>query len=77
MVKGAKNIFKTHFRNEIGRYVVRLTLKENPSCLRNSRELALQQFLVLESKFIKFPEIYKLYKAFMKEHLEIKADGIS
>ena len=62
----------THFQDETECYVVKLPFKENPSCLGDSRELALQRFLALERKLVKSFEIYKLYKTFMQEYLDLK-----
>lgn len=59
---------KTHFRNDEGRYVVSIPLKGEPSCLGESRDVALRQLNSLWNRFSRDHEYFKLYKDFVDEY---------
>ncbi|XP_035222190.1 uncharacterized protein LOC118195066 [Stegodyphus dumicola] len=70
--KKCEEFFKTtHFRDQNGRYVVKLPFKDNPSRLGNSKDLALQRFKSLERNLLRSPDTYDMYKHFMKEYLDL------
>lgn len=59
---------KTHFRDDTGRYVVRLPLKENADQLDNCRALALKRFFMLEQRLQRQPELKAQYVEFINEY---------
>nr|XP_042913750.1 uncharacterized protein LOC122273820 [Parasteatoda tepidariorum] len=72
---------QTHFRNKEGRYVVTIPLKEEPSCLGESRDIALKRLNSLWYRLSKDQEHLRLCKNFLDEyerlgHLsEVKDEG--
>jgi hypothetical protein len=64
--------FVTHtYRDEEGRFFVRLPLIAEPDCLGNSFRLAKNRFLALERRFRKNPELKTLYRNFIDEYSEL------
>lgn len=58
----------THYRNDDGRYVVQLPLRDEVSKLVSSRSLALRRFFMLESKLSRYPDLKSQYDQFMDEY---------
>ncbi|KFM57232.1 hypothetical protein X975_10244, partial [Stegodyphus mimosarum] len=70
--KECEEFFKTtHFRDQSGRYVVKLQFKGSSSKLGNSKDLALQRLKSLEQKLLRSPDTYEMYKQCMKEYLDL------
>ncbi|GFU02055.1 integrase catalytic domain-containing protein [Trichonephila clavipes] len=71
----------THLRDNQGRYTVAMPLKEDPSCLGESRQTAIQRLNSLWKRLSRDKEYLSLYKKFLQEYedlghmREIKADG--
>ncbi|GFX91157.1 uncharacterized protein TNCV_1245721 [Trichonephila clavipes] len=59
---------KTHSRDEEGRYVVKMTLKNEPNCLGESRDIALKRLNALCTRLIRDPQYLKLYRDFIHEY---------
>ncbi|GFW70283.1 integrase catalytic domain-containing protein [Trichonephila clavipes] len=77
-----ENHFKsTHSRDDQGRYTVAMPLKEDPSCLGESRQTAIQRLNSLWKRLSRDKEYLSLYEKFLQEYedlghmREIKADG--
>ncbi|XP_023309862.1 uncharacterized protein LOC111691384 [Anoplophora glabripennis] len=67
--KRCEDIFcETVTRNEEGRFIVTIPLKEPISRLGESKQLALNRFESLEIKFRKNPKFYEMYSKFMAEY---------
>lgn len=65
----AEQLFvSTHYRNEIGRYVVKMPIKPESLPLGDSRNIALRQFFQLERRLTKNTELREKYVAFMREY---------
>ncbi|XP_062713223.1 uncharacterized protein LOC134290176 [Aedes albopictus] len=58
----------THRRDDSGRFIVHLPLKDNASQLSDSRTMALRRFFMLESKLQRHPDLKAQYDAFMDEY---------
>ncbi|GFU86972.1 integrase catalytic domain-containing protein [Trichonephila clavipes] len=71
----------THSRDDQGRYTVAMPLKEDPSCLGESRQTAIQRLNSLWKRLSRDKEYLSLYEKFLQEYedlghmSEIKADG--
>ncbi|GFT71265.1 uncharacterized protein TNCV_3002461 [Trichonephila clavipes] len=71
----------THSRDDQGRYTVAMPLKEDPSCLGESRQTAIQRLNSLWKRLSRDKEYLSLYEKFLQEYedlghmREIKADG--
>ncbi|GFT30188.1 integrase catalytic domain-containing protein [Trichonephila clavipes] len=71
----------THSRDDQGRYTVAMPLKEDPSCLGESRQTAIQRLKSLWKRLSRDKEYLSLYEKFLQEYedlghiREIKADG--
>ncbi|XP_050300129.1 uncharacterized protein LOC126738734 [Anthonomus grandis grandis] len=59
---------KTTSRNESGRFIVHIPLKDSPECLGDSRHQAVRRFFALENKLAKNPILSEKYIAFMEEY---------
>jgi len=62
---------QTTCRNERGQFVVRLPLKEHPSCIGNTSIIAKKRFLNLEEKLIKDTVLSNEYDKFLMEYLKL------
>lgn len=62
---------QTHRRNENGRYVVFIPLKENALPMSDTRNIALRRFHQLERKLQRDSELKQKYVEFMKEYEEL------
>lgn len=60
---------RTYFRDNTGRFVVKLPFKESTSRLGDSRDLAIRRLKGLEYRLSKQPIIYEEYRKFMREYL--------
>lgn len=56
-----QHFLDTHKRDETGRFIVKLPLKDNEKDLGSSRDIALKRFMYLERKFAKNPEMKSVY----------------
>ncbi|GFX56545.1 uncharacterized protein TNCV_74911 [Trichonephila clavipes] len=71
----------THSRDDQGRYTVAMPLKEDPSCLGESRQTAIQRLNSLWKRLSRDKEYLCLYEKFLQEYedlghmREIKEDG--
>ncbi|GFV61686.1 uncharacterized protein TNCV_188441 [Trichonephila clavipes] len=62
------HLLKTHSRDEEGRYVVKMPLKNEPNCLGESRGMALKRLNALWTRLIRDPQYLKLYRDFIHEY---------
>ncbi|XP_018406150.1 PREDICTED: uncharacterized protein LOC108782373 [Cyphomyrmex costatus] len=68
-----KHFESTYQRNEEGRFIVRLPVKEEQlQKIGDSQESALKRFNNLEKRFTKQPRVKEAYVKFMQEYLELK-----
>ncbi|GFX66634.1 uncharacterized protein TNCV_1428001 [Trichonephila clavipes] len=71
----------THSRDDQGRYTVAMPLKEDPSCLGESRQTTIQRLNSLWKRLSRDKEYLSLYEKFLQEYedlghmREIKGDG--
>ncbi|GFS58424.1 integrase catalytic domain-containing protein [Trichonephila clavipes] len=71
----------SHSRDDRGRYTVAMPLKEDPSCLGESKQTAIQRLSSLWKRLSRDKEYLFLYEKFLQEYedlghmREIKADG--
>ncbi|GFW66193.1 integrase catalytic domain-containing protein [Trichonephila clavipes] len=64
-----ENHFKsTHSRDDQGRYTVAMPLKEDPSCLGESRQTAIQRLNSLWKRLSRDKEYLSLYEKFLQEY---------
>lgn len=64
--------FMTHtYRDDNGRFYVRLPLITEPDCLGNSYRLAKKRFIALEKRFKRNPELKMLYEQFINEYADL------
>lgn len=68
MEKCEQHFLATHRRDETGRYVVQLPLKDSVEQLADSRFLALRRFYLLEAKLARNPDLKAQYDAFIEEY---------
>ncbi|XP_062553189.1 uncharacterized protein LOC134218269 [Armigeres subalbatus] len=61
----------THFRDNSGRFVVRLPLKENANQMDSCRNLAIRRFFMLENRLQRNPELKAQYVDFIREYLQL------
>ncbi|GBN62633.1 hypothetical protein AVEN_19041-1, partial [Araneus ventricosus] len=66
-----KHFIENYARNDKGRYSVKLPFKAERQELGESKEFAFRQFLNLEKKLLKIPNVYQQYKDFMSEYLSL------
>lgn len=62
---------KTVRRSSLGKYIVHIPFKSEPSTLGDSREQALRQFYRMEKRMHAQPELASKYIAFMDEYIEL------
>ncbi|GFT33051.1 integrase catalytic domain-containing protein [Trichonephila clavipes] len=78
---GEDHFKNTHSRDDQGRYTVVMPLKEDPSCLGESRQTEIQRLNSLWKRLSRDKEYLSLYEKFLQEYedlghmREIKADG--
>ncbi|KAK9687800.1 hypothetical protein QE152_g35995 [Popillia japonica] len=67
-----KHFIENYRRNEDGRFIVKLPLKENRQLsLGNSRDLAVKRFYALERKLCQQPTLKTQYTEFINEYVEL------
>ncbi|GFX98583.1 integrase catalytic domain-containing protein [Trichonephila clavipes] len=62
---------RTHRRNCEGRYVVPMALNEDPSCLGNSKDIAIRRLNSLWKRLSRDSRYLSLYAEFLKEYEEL------
>ncbi|GBM76027.1 hypothetical protein AVEN_47005-1, partial [Araneus ventricosus] len=62
---------RTHKRNEKGRYVVSMALSRDPSCLGNSKDMAVRQLNSLWKRLSRDSEYFSLYTDFLREYEDL------
>ncbi|GFU97114.1 DUF1758 domain-containing protein [Trichonephila clavipes] len=62
------NFKNTHLRDDQGRYTVAMLLKENPSCLGESKQTAIQRLNSLWKRLSRDKEYLSLYEKFLQEY---------
>ncbi|GFX89800.1 integrase catalytic domain-containing protein [Trichonephila clavipes] len=62
---------RTHRRNCEGRYVVSMTLNKDPSCLGNSKDIAIRRLNSLWKRLSRDSSYLSLYAEFLKEYEEL------
>ncbi|GFX91943.1 uncharacterized protein TNCV_3577731 [Trichonephila clavipes] len=65
------HFIKTHSRDDEGRYVVKMPLKNEPNCLEESMDIALKELNVLWTRVIRDHQYLKLYKDFIHEYEQL------
>jgi hypothetical protein len=58
-------------RDESGKFIVKLPLKDNVVQLSKSYDIAMRRFLSLERRLEKFPKIYNQYRDFIQVYCEL------
>ncbi|GFV43740.1 uncharacterized protein TNCV_2770531 [Trichonephila clavipes] len=58
----------THFRTKEGKYVVSMPLKEEPSCLGNSKDIALKRLGSLWNRLARDENYLNLYREFLRDY---------
>lgn len=66
-----ENFKNTTFRNSDGSFTVSMPLKQSPDCLGDSKANATNQFLSLERKLEKNPNLKLQYHNFIKEYIDL------
>lgn len=62
-----KHFDETHYRNEEGRFVVKLPFIDNRRLIGESRSMALRRFGYLEKRFIRDPLLHQEYINVMRD----------
>ncbi|GFX51241.1 uncharacterized protein TNCV_2735921 [Trichonephila clavipes] len=65
------HFLKTYSRDDEGQYVVKMPLKNEPNCLRESRDIALKRLNALWTRLIRDPQYLKLYRNFIHEYEQL------
>ncbi|GFV38254.1 integrase catalytic domain-containing protein [Trichonephila clavipes] len=65
------HFLKTHSRDDEGRYVVKMPLKNEPNCLGESRDIALKRLNALWTRLIRDPRYLNLYIDFIHEYEQL------
>ncbi|GFX68885.1 uncharacterized protein TNCV_3865831 [Trichonephila clavipes] len=58
----------THFRTKEGKYVVSMPLKKEPSCLGNSKDIALKRLGSLWNRLARDKNYLNLYREFLRDY---------
>lgn len=66
-----EHFLKNHSRTETGKYMVKMPLKEDPSCLGESKKRAEKCLNSLWIRLGREPKFRELYKSFMQEYLSM------
>ncbi|GFS97237.1 integrase catalytic domain-containing protein [Trichonephila clavipes] len=61
----------TYNRDETGRFIVKMPLSKDPSCLGDSKQMALRRLNSLWRSLVQDPKILGLYRNFIHEYLEM------
>ncbi|GBL97592.1 hypothetical protein AVEN_49111-1 [Araneus ventricosus] len=62
---------RTHKRNKDGRYLVSMALSGDPSCLGNSKDMAVRQLISLWKRLSRDSEYLSLYTDFLREYEDL------
>ncbi|XP_049301625.1 uncharacterized protein LOC125775149 [Anopheles funestus] len=65
------HFYSTHWRDNDGRFSVRLPFKPNREKLGDSKEMATKRLSALERRLANQPELQDLYSTFMREYLQL------
>ncbi|GFW08037.1 integrase catalytic domain-containing protein [Trichonephila clavipes] len=60
----------TYNRDETGRFIVKMPLSRDPSCLGGSKQRALRRLNSLWRRLVQDPKILELYRNFIHEYLK-------
>ncbi|GFY34581.1 uncharacterized protein TNCV_1372711 [Trichonephila clavipes] len=63
-----KHYVNTHFRTKEGKYVVSMPLKKEPSCLGNSKDIALKRLGSLWNRLARDENYLNLYREFLRDY---------
>ncbi|GFV34266.1 uncharacterized protein TNCV_991871 [Trichonephila clavipes] len=63
-----KHYANTHFRTKEGKYVVSMPLKKEPSCLGNSKDIALKRLGSLWNRLARDDNYLNLYREFLRDY---------
>ncbi|GFX13337.1 integrase catalytic domain-containing protein [Trichonephila clavipes] len=66
-----ENFTSTYNRDETGRFIVKMPLSRDPSCLGDSKQMALRRLNSLWRRLVQDPKILELYRNFIREYLEM------
>lgn len=66
-----EHFLRNYSRSETGRYMVKMPLKEDPSCLGESKKKATKCLNSLWNRLIREPKLCELYKTFLQEYLSM------
>ncbi|GFS73489.1 integrase catalytic domain-containing protein [Trichonephila clavipes] len=66
-----KHFTNTYNRDETDRFIVKMPLSKYPSCLGDSKQMALRRFNSLWRRLVQDPKILELYRNFIHECLEM------
>lgn len=69
--KCEQHFMKTTTRQEDGRFIVNIPLKQSPKTLRDSHNQALSRFQSLERRFKREPLFKETYSDFIKEYINL------
>ncbi|GFY22046.1 integrase catalytic domain-containing protein [Trichonephila clavipes] len=61
----------TYNRDETGRFIVKMPLSKDLSCLGDSKQMALRRLNSLWRRLVQDPKILELYRNFIHEYLEM------
>ncbi|GFV33275.1 integrase catalytic domain-containing protein [Trichonephila clavipes] len=61
----------TYNRDKTGRFIVKMPLSKDPSCLGDSKQMALRRLNSLWRRLVQDPKILELYRNFIHEFLEM------
>uniref|UniRef100_A0A0A9YD88 Pro-Pol polyprotein n=2 Tax=Lygus hesperus TaxID=30085 RepID=A0A0A9YD88_LYGHE len=62
---------ETTVRDSDGRYVVRMPLKDELNLLGSSKEIAVKRLMLLEKRFVRYPELKAGYEEFIHEYIRL------
>ena len=66
-----KHFLENFSRDSDGKYCVKIPLKEDPSCLGNSKEIAVKKLNSMWNRLSKDPHYLSLYKEFLSEYEQL------
>ncbi|GFU91399.1 integrase catalytic domain-containing protein [Trichonephila clavipes] len=66
-----ENFTSTYNRDETGRFIVKMPLSRDPSCLGDSKQMALRRLNSLWKRLVQHPKILELYRNVIHEYLEM------
>ncbi|GFV47532.1 integrase catalytic domain-containing protein [Trichonephila clavipes] len=66
-----EHLTSAYNRDETGRFIVKMPLSRDPSCLGDSKQMALRRLNSLWRRLVQDPKILELYRNFIREYLEM------